>query len=267
MAITALISALGSPGVSTTVAALATAWPGPVLAVDADPVRGALVPGWLSRWWVDGRITTASGVVTFASSTRRMSSVPAEGLAGHAQEVPHARHVRVLPGVLHREQTTAIGSEGWPRLASALRDLTRSGPDVLIDAGRWSPTTPWPLLTEADRVLLAVRPSLRSCSGSTDLARLLADQVGPRAQLAVLGTDSSTAAETAAAVELPLGLAMPLDYPAAQVFADGVHGPPHLEQRRLWRAARRNARALHRQAHHPVRFENNAGLDLKAVSE
>ncbi|MGW0891501.1 hypothetical protein [Saccharopolyspora sp. NPDC002578] len=267
MAITALISALGAPGVSTTVAALSTAWPGPVLAVDADPVRGSLVPGWLSRWWVDGRITT-DGVVTFAASTRRMRSVPAEGLAGHAQEVPHARHVRVLPGVLHREQTTAIGSEGWSRLASALRDLSRSGPDVLVDAGRWSPTTPWPLLAEADRVLLAVRPSLRSCSGSTDLARLLAERVGTRAQVAVLGADSSTAAEAASVVGLPLGLSMPLDYPAAQVFSDGVHGPPHLDQRRLWKATRRNARALHHQAHRPVRFETNSALDLlKAGNE
>ncbi|MCA1229414.1 hypothetical protein [Saccharopolyspora sp. 6M] len=266
MAITALISALGAPGVSTTVAALSTAWPGPVLAVDADPVRGSLVPGWLSRWWVDGRITT-DGVVTFAASTRRMPSVPAEGLAGHAQEVPHARHVRVLPGVLHREQTTAIGSEGWSRLASALRDLSRSGPDVLVDAGRWSPATPWPLLAEADRVLLAVRPSLRSCSGSTDLARHLADRYAA-VELAVLAADSHGTADTAAVLGLPVGLTVPEDAMSAQVFSDGARIPARLERRPLWKATRRNARALHHQAHRPVRFETNAALDLlKAGNE
>ncbi|WP_263249572.1 hypothetical protein [Saccharopolyspora rosea] len=109
--------------------------------MDADPARGSLVPGWLSRWWVDGRITTETGVATVAAATRGMTSVPAEALAGHSQDVPHARHVRVLSGVLHREQSLAIGSDGWHPLGSALRDLTISGPDVLIDAGRRDPQT------------------------------------------------------------------------------------------------------------------------------
>ena len=126
-----------------------------------------------------------------------MTSVPAEALVGHSQEVPHARHVRILPGVLHREQSVAIGSDGWHRLGSALCDLTLSGPDVLIDAGRRDPQTPWPLLAEADRILLAVRPRLRSCSGSTDLAMSLRARYGDRVQLAVLAGDSRSAADTA----------------------------------------------------------------------
>lgn len=254
--ITAMISALGAPGVSTTVAALATAWPGPVLAVDADPVRGALVPGWLSRWWVDGRVSTETGIATVAAATRGLTSLPAEALAGHTQQVPHARHVRVLGGVLHREQSVAIGTEGWHRLASALRDLSDSGPDVLIDAGRRDTQTPWPLLAEADRILLAVRPRLRSCSGSTDLARSLRARYGDRVQLAVLATESRTAAEAAAALDLPVGITVPVDFPSAQVFADGVHGPEHLQRRPLWKATRRVARGLHRQAHRPIGFDH-----------
>ncbi|MBK0870210.1 hypothetical protein INP57_25700 [Saccharopolyspora sp. HNM0986] len=253
MAITAVISALGAPGVSTTVAALATAWPGPLLAADADPVRGALVPGWLSRWWVDGRLTTETGVVTFAASTRRMTTVPAEGLAGHVHAVPHARHIRVLPGVLHAEQAIAIGSDGWSRLASALRDVTKSGPDVLVDAGRWCPQTPWPLLNAADRVLLAVRPSLRSCSGSTDLARYLTDRY-QRVELAVLAADSRQAADTAQALGVPVGFSLPEDAPSARVFSDGAEQPKHLHRRPLWKAIRSTARGLHRQAHVTVRF-------------
>ncbi|WP_338600501.1 hypothetical protein [Saccharopolyspora sp. SCSIO 74807] len=258
MAITTMISALGAPGASTTVAALTTAWPGPVLAVDADPVRGSLVPGWLSRWWVDGRITTETGVVTFAASTRRMTSVPAEGLASHTAQVPNARHIRVLPGVLHAEQAIAIGSEGWARLASALRDLTNAGPDVLVDAGRWCPHTPWPLLNVADRVLLAVRPSLRSCSGSADLARYLFDRF-EHVQLAVLAADSPGAADTARALDLPRGLALPDDASSARVFADGATEPFGLARRPLWKATRRTARALHAQAHSPIR--GTRGLD------
>ena len=253
MTITAMISALGAPGVSTTVAALATAWPKAVLAVDADPVRGSLVPGWLSRWWVDGRITTDTGVVTFAASTRRMISVPAEGLVGHTHEIPHARHSRVLPGVLHPEQAVAIGSDGWSRLASALRDLSRAGPDVLIDAGRWCPQTPWPLLDVADRVLLAVRPSLRSCSGSTDPARYLGDQF-PRVELAVLAADSRSATDTGRTLELPVGFWLPEDAPSARVFSDGTAAPVRLERRPLWKAVRSTSRALDRQDHVGVRF-------------
>ena len=255
MAITTVISALGAPGVSTTVAALATAWPGPVLAVDADPVRGSLVPGWLSRWWVDGRITTEAGVVTFAASTRRMTSVPSEGLAGHTAEVPNARHIRVLPGVVHAEQAVAIGADGWSRLASALRDLSETGPDVLVDAGRWCPQTPWPLLNAADRVLLALRPTLRSCSGSTDLARHLADRF-ERVELAVLAADSRGACDTARAVDAPRGLTLPDDTPSARVFADGATEPLHLARRPLWKATRRTARVLHAQAHRPVGFHH-----------
>lgn len=252
MAITAVISALGAPGVSTTVAALATSWPAAALAVDADPARGSLVPGWLSRWWVDGRITTDTGVVTFAASTRRMISVPAEGLVGHTHEIPNARHLRVLPGVLHAEQANAIGSDGWSRLASALRDLTNAGPDVLIDAGRWGPHTPWPLLDVADRVLLAVRPSLRSCSGSTELAKYLTDQF-TQVELAVLAADAANAKDTASTLELPIGLRLPEDPPSAQVFSDGTSAPTRLERRPLWKAVRSTTRALHRQHHIGVR--------------
>ncbi|MEY8042741.1 hypothetical protein AB8O55_25325 [Saccharopolyspora cebuensis] len=259
MGITTVISALGAPGVSTTVAALATAWPGPVLAVDADPARGALVPGWLARWWIDGRITPQAGVVSFAASTRRMTSVPAEGLVGHAQEVPHARHVRVLPGVGHREQATVIGEPGWSRLASALRDLAESGPDVLVDAGRWCPQTAWPLLEEADRVVLAVRPSVRSCSGSTDLATYLRDRFGHVA-LAVLAADARTAADTAQALDLPLGFTVPDDAPSAQVFSDGAAAPGRIERRPLWKSIRRTARTLHRHAHRPV--HRDVGLEI-----
>jgi len=262
-----MISALGAPGVSTTVAALATAWPGPVLAVDADPVRGALVPGWLSRWWVSGRISTETGVVTVAAATRGLEAVPAEALAGHAQEVPHARHVRVLPGLLHREQSVAIGTDGWTRLASALRDVTRCGPDVLIDAGRRDPRTAWPLLAEADRILLAVRPHLRSCSGATDLARSLHARYGQRVALAVLACESRAASEAAATLDLPVAVTMPADPLAAQVFSDGLRGPRHLQRRPLWTAARRTARALHRQAHRPVGFDHDPDHEMQEIAE
>src|SRR5699024_9266633 len=116
-------------------------------------------------------------VLSFASSTRHLESVPAEGLAGHAQEVPDSGGLRLLAGVNGPVQAGAIGCDGWKRLASALRDLSESGPDVLVDAGRWSPATPWPLVAESDLVLVGVRPTLRHIVAAGRLVTVLRDLV------------------------------------------------------------------------------------------
>jgi MinD superfamily P-loop ATPase len=42
-----IVSGKGAPGATTTLAALAAAWPAPVLLADCDPDGGDLAPGWL----------------------------------------------------------------------------------------------------------------------------------------------------------------------------------------------------------------------------
>ena len=50
MAVVALASASGSPGVTTTALGLALLWPRPVLLVEADPTGGSRLAGRLLPW-------------------------------------------------------------------------------------------------------------------------------------------------------------------------------------------------------------------------
>ncbi len=247
MAVITMLSAKCSPGVTTAVAALATVWPHHLLVVDADPGGGDLLSGWVGQWWVDGRLTTSRGVVSFAAATRHLDAVPSEGLAGHVQEVPGHDHLRLLAGVTNRAQAGAIGEDGWRRLASAARDLTaHDRPDVLIDAGRWVPETPWALVTEADLVLVGVRPSLRHVSAALPLITALRELVPiTRLGAAVSATTSREADGVARALGIPVGLELPDDPAAARVLSDGCAHSLKPRHCALLRTSRMAARRLH----------------------
>ncbi|KAA5825445.1 hypothetical protein F1721_32940 [Saccharopolyspora hirsuta] len=242
----AMVSAKCSPGVTTAVAALATVWPHRLLVVDADPTGGDLLTGWGGAWLVDGRLNTGCGVVSFAASTRHLQAVPSEGLAGHVQEIPGLEHVRLLAGVASRAQAAAIGDAGWQRLASATRDLSREGPDVLIDAGRWASDTPWPLLGEADLVLVGLRPNLRHLTAARPLISVVRELV-PITRLGVLVTvtTSREADRVAQATGVPVGVELPDDPSAARFFSDGIGGHPS-HRCALLRISRTAALRLHR---------------------
>ncbi|MBB5157478.1 hypothetical protein [Saccharopolyspora phatthalungensis] len=232
---------------TTAIAGLASTWPSPVLVVDADPSGGDLVPGWLGSWSANGWIQPDKGVVSFARATRQLVSVPSEGFAGHVQPVPGIGHARLLAGVTSRAQAAAIGDDGWHRIASAARDLTRDdGPDVLIDAGRWVPGTPWPLITEADLVLLTVRPSLRHVQAALPIARTLHETVPPdRLGLAVCATAHRSAHFVARVLGSPLVLELPDEPDGARVFSEGARRHHDPEQCQLHQATHKAARRFH----------------------
>ena len=245
MSVIAMLSAKASPGVSTTVAALATQWPGPVLVADADPQGGDLLAGWAGPWWVDGSLTAQRSVVSFATATRHLDAVPAASLAGHVQPVPELPQVRLLTGVRDRAQADALDTAGWRRLAYAIRDVSDDGePDVLIDLGRHSESTPWALAEEADLVLLALRPTLRHLRASLPLAEILTGHL-PAGQLgaAVLASDADNASSISQTLELPLRMRLPDDAGTARFFSDGLL--EHTRRQPLLGAARHTAHQLH----------------------
>ncbi|MEV0700038.1 hypothetical protein AB0I53_19320 [Saccharopolyspora sp. NPDC050389] len=246
MAVITMLSAKASPGVTTAVAALATAWPHRLLVVDADPAGGDLLRGWGGPWLVDGHLTSECGVVSFAAATRHLGAVPSEGLAGHVQEIPGHDHVRLVAGVTTRAQAGAIGDDGWRRLACATRDLAREGPDVLIDAGRWAPETPWPLITEADLVLVGVRPNLRHISAALPLITTLRELI-PITRLGALvsATTSRQADRVARAVGVPVAVELPDDPAAARFFSDAEGNCPPRHSA-LLRTSRKAALRLQR---------------------
>lgn len=251
MSVIALTSAKASPGVSTTVAALATQWPGPVLVVDADPQGGDLLAGWAGPWWVDGSLTAQRSVVSFATATRHLDAVPAGSLAGHVQSVPELPQVRLLAGVRDRSQADALGTAGWRRLAYAIRDVSDDGePDVLIDLGRHHPeATPWVLAEQADLVLLALRPTLRHLRTSLPLAETLTSRL-PAGQLgaAVLASDADKASSISQTLDLPLRMRLPDDAGTARFFSDGLLERRHRRQPLLG-AARHTAHQFHVENH------------------
>ena len=150
----AFASAKGSPGVTTTAAALGSVWPADVVVADMDPAGGDLA--LRLRAPEEQPLDPERGLLSLAAAARR-GLEPGE-VAAHAQTTDGG--LEVLTGVSSPEQVTGIGPV-WPAVADALRDLPDV--DVLADCGRVVPGTPvLPVLTAADAVVLCVRPSVES---------------------------------------------------------------------------------------------------------
>lgn len=164
MAVIALTSASGSPGVTATAVGLALLWPRPVLLVEADPTGGSgLLAGYFrgSRDYDAGLIELALSPIDVAealpSIVRAMDGTNASFVAGP------------------RSHTQAAGLRGlWDPLAIALAELDGHGQDVLVDAGRLGLVgSPETILASADLTVLLTRSSLPALAA----ARSWADSV------------------------------------------------------------------------------------------
>jgi MinD-like ATPase involved in chromosome partitioning or flagellar assembly len=246
MAVIAMISAKGAPGATTTVAALARSWPTSVIVADCDPAGGDLVRGWLGQWLLTGRMRTC-GVLSFVTATRHSTTAtPTEltELCEHLQDVPLCPHIRLLAGLDSPVQAMSLGDEVWARLARVLRD--QSLPDVLVDAGRYSNDTPWPLVESADLVLIAVRPQTRQVLATRTLLGLARFQkLRPRLGLALCATTSAASRDVTRALGVPSVIEIPADSRAAATLSDGTRfgSPPRGSA--LMRHAQREAQRLH----------------------
>jgi hypothetical protein len=237
--LTVLTSGKAAPGATTSTWALALSWPGPVLVADCDPAGGDMAPGLLA-----GRVSTDRGLLSWSMAARRggPAMVAATMLTEHAVQLPEQPSVWLLPGLTSAAQGNSFTAEAWERLALVLeRSSTSLQRDVLVDAGRLGTGRGcWPLLLGADRVLLTVRPSVRSVHAAQDATQRLRQELGDLARVAalVVGDGPYSAGEVAAALGLPLAGTLPYDRTAAQVFSDGATTSPRTLQRSaLLRAA------------------------------
>lgn len=242
-----MLSAKCSPGVSTTVAALAHAWPRRVLVADCDPSGGDLAPGWLGHWLFDGQLDAGRGLLSFTTDTRHARVGEATLLEPHLQQVPVAPHAHLLAGLTGPVQHASVGAAGWRRLAQALGDASATqGWDVLIDAGRHSAGTAFPLLAIADVVLVALRPLPRHVLATRPVLVALAGQVEPgMLALAALATTTTGSRDVRRACEYPVAVELPYDARSAAVFADGDQAGEPTARAPLTIAARRVATQLH----------------------
>jgi MinD-like ATPase involved in chromosome partitioning or flagellar assembly len=223
----ALLSAKGSPGVTTTTVALTLAWahanPGrTALGVDADAVGGDMAAGVLR-----GGAPVYSGMLPLATARGADPVRAVEGCAVHLRADGSAR---VIPGVPDSARATALAF-AWGTLEEARAELDAAGTDVLVDAGRVDLSDPVPAwLTGSDRALLVVRPTLPAVGAARRLAEAWTATGAPTArtplELVVVESPSPyRAQEVAEAVRCPLAGCVPFDAAGARVHAEGAAKP------------------------------------------
>lgn len=153
MAIVALTSAKGSPGVTTTTLAMAMAWPRPVLLLEADTVGSSSILAGYFR----GGVMHDVGLVDLAMAHHDgdlLTTVYRSSIA-----LPGA-DARLVPGLTSPVQARTV-VQAWEQIAAALHTMDQHGTDVLIDAGRLGTIGgPTPLLRSADAVVLVTRSNL-----------------------------------------------------------------------------------------------------------
>ena len=237
MAVVALTSASGSPGVTTTALGLALSWPRPVLLVEADPTGGS---GILAGFFRGARYYE-SGLVELALSAL---GVP-DAVAQNARVIEGSQ-VTFLAGTRSHTQAGAL-RELWEPLADALADLEFTGQDVLVDAGRLGLVgSPEPLLARADLTLLSTRTTLPALSA----ARSWAASLGRNAALQQTGVlligegQPYRAGEVTEVLGLPVVAALADDPEAAAVYHRGAPPPKRFDTSPLTRSLQATVAAI-----------------------
>lgn len=237
MAVVALSSTNGGPGVSTTALGLALAWPRPVLLVEADP-RGlsALLTGWFQ-----GARPYETGLVELA-----LSSLATSDALREVVRPIDGTHVSYVAGPRSHAQAPVLRGL-WRPLAGALAELEATGTDVIVDAGTLGhPASPEPLLASADLTLLTVRSSLPALAGARPWADVVVrDQPWRRPGVLVIGEGRPySSREVGQALGLPVVAQVAWVPDGAAVYYAGATPPRRFETSAYVRSLRAAASAI-----------------------
>ncbi len=245
MSLVVLMSASGSPGVTTTALGLALVWPRPVLLVEADPTGGsAVLAGYLR-----GAATPPDSLIDLAVA-HRQGALPA-ALPQVTMTLPGSA-VTLLPGTRSHEQARSL-LPLWEPLTDALRSLEATGQDVIVDAGRLGLFgSPEPLIYGADLALLVTRTDLVALSGARSWAQTLAeefDRTGAQTAFGVLlvgAGEPYRPREVRTVLRAPVVAAVAWDPACAAVLAKGADPPaPTVAQRLAGRSPFDDSALLH----------------------
>jgi len=240
MAVVALTSASGAPGVTTTALAMVLVWPRPVLLVEAD-VSGSsdVLAGYLR-----GAVSPAGRSLLGVAIGHRQDRLET-ALQDQTVPLDEAGTRRLVPAVPDSAQAVSL-EPVWGPLATAFSSLERDGIDVVVDAGRSGALHgPEPLLRSADLVLLVTRTHLpavasaRARAGHLRAALGSAGSADDRLGLLLVGDGRPyTGQEISEATGLPILAAMAWDPTAAEVLSVGAPRPRRWEQSAYVRGAR-----------------------------
>ena len=224
MAIIALVSAKGSPGVTTSALACTLSWTRPTLLAECDPAGGDLLAGWLSSLEIPPMGLLQLAVAELRGTAGELS----RQVIDLDKKRPNQR--RLLPGIADPVQAGTVRAT-WDRLTDLFAGLESDDPacDVIADCGRLSsPATPWPLLHRADLVLLVVdAASLRTISPAVPAAAQIRKELtengrGPGSLgLLLVGDGPYQSTEIQQRLQLPLLGTLPRDRRTASVLSDG----------------------------------------------
>lgn len=239
MAVIALTSASGSPGVTTTSLGLAMCWPRPVLLVEADPSGGS---GILAGYFRGTREYRA-GLIELALTGLDLS----EALAEVAEPIADTQ-VSFVAGIRSHTQAPAL-RDLWEPLDVTLTELESTGQDVIVDVGRLGMTgSPSVLLDNADLAVLVTRTSLPSLaavrSWGDAVERQLVGWRDPHLLLVGEG-EPYRAREVTAAVKLPVLTSLADDPESAAVFHRGTAPTAKFETGPLMRSLNAAVAAIH----------------------
>lgn len=240
MARVTLLSAKGSPGVTTLTVALTMAWSSAnparsAIAVDADPAGGDTASGVLR-----GSATSPAGMLPIATSRGAEALTAIEDAAVPLRPDGTAR---LLPGVPDEARSAALPL-AWDVISRALPDLHDSGTDLLVDAGRVGRAglgAPW--VADCEIALLVVRPTLPAVMAAHRFGAEWSAQV-PLHLVVVDAPSPYRPSEVAEAVEVPLLGVVAFDSTSARVHSEGMRAARGFERTSYARDVVRMAREV-----------------------
>ena len=234
----ALVSAGGSPGVTTAAMALALAWPSSAIVAECDPSGGDILAGLLT-----GHVPASLGLMEHAIEAGRDGYAAARALGDQLIPLDADGTRKLLPGLTDPRQAAGLAS-AWPAVAAT---LAAQRADVIADCGRLDagPGQPNAILTTARTVALVMRPTIRQVWSALSRVEILT-QLGVSSRLALLltGPGTHSAREVAQALGIPVAAALPDDARSAAMLSDGVGGERSLSSGSLLRSARAAGQAL-----------------------
>jgi hypothetical protein len=233
----ALVSAGGSPGVTTSALALTLSWPSQVILAECDPSGGDILAGLFA-----GHLPATKGIVSLALAAGQSPDAATAALWHQLIELDDERSRLLLAGVSDPRQGAGL-APAWPVLATALAGLSA---DVIADCGRLDAVAPPYVLNVAAAAVLVLRPSLRQVSRARARVEMLTQIMGGTDRIALLLVGEGTHSPREIGKALGVGVAgtLPHDRKTAAVLSDGAGNRRGLSARPLIRAAGGTGRAL-----------------------